>query len=131
MKLGYVAFSVAAFAGAASASTFTTFQVTGSPSTIPQSINQAGTVAGYYFDASYVTHGFARLTDGTIVSFDPPASVETAPTAINRRGVIAGYFSDGTQSHGFVRTRKGKITVFDPPGSVRTVGVSIDRVGSI
>jgi hypothetical protein len=41
--------------------------------TLSQGINPEGTIAGNYLDASYVSHGFVRASDGTIITFDAPA----------------------------------------------------------
>jgi hypothetical protein len=42
--------------------TFTTFDVPGAVlGTVPTAINPAGTITGYYVDASFVSHGFIRI----------------------------------------------------------------------
>jgi hypothetical protein len=38
--------------------------------TLPQSINPAGAITGYYTDASGLSHGFVRAPDGAITTFD-------------------------------------------------------------
>ena len=40
--------------------------------TLAYAINQAGTIAGYYFDSNPVTHGFLRAPDGSFTTFDAP-----------------------------------------------------------
>jgi hypothetical protein len=70
----------------------------------PESINPAGAITGWYFDATR-SHGFLRAPDGTITSFDPPGSTGTVATAINPSGVVTGLFNDvNGVFHGFVGT---------------------------
>ena len=58
----------------------------GRPSSWPTSCT--GTIAGYYYDASDVTHGFVRAADGKIKTFDPTGSVDTMVQSINNNGVV-------------------------------------------
>lgn len=112
----------------ASDGTYQTFSAPGagtgeSQGTFPQSIDQLGTVTGYYFDENYVYHGFVRAPNGTFTTIDAPgaciagASCQfngTNPFGINLWGVIAGQYSgeDGV-NHSFWRNRKGDVTTFD------------------
>ncbi len=57
--------------------------------TVPTSINPAGTITGYYVDASYMYHGFVRDKDGIITTFDAGPNF-TIPTSINPKGTITG-----------------------------------------
>jgi hypothetical protein len=107
------------------AGTFTTFDPPGSTVTNPVGITPAGAIAGYYFDASDLSHSFLRAPGGTLTPFDPPGatcSVSTQNTCsvvsgINPAGVITGYYTDANfVNHGFLRDRSGAITAFDPPG---------------
>jgi uncharacterized repeat protein (TIGR03803 family) len=92
-------------------------------------INTAGTIAGYYVDASNVYHGFARAANGTMTEFSAPcagtsASQGTISSGINSGGTITGYCTDsGGVGHGFVRPPSGgTITDFDAPGAGTDVG---------
>jgi hypothetical protein len=69
------------------AATFTTFDVPGAIGTYPQSINNRGSITGYYYDSLGIRHGFLRTPDGSIISFD-------APDAVTVYGEIS--FSGGT-----------------------------------
>jgi len=40
--------------------------------TLAFAVNQAGTIAGFFFDSNTVTHGFVRGTDGIFITFDAP-----------------------------------------------------------
>src|SRR5438552_16711540 len=98
--------------------TFTTFDPSGSVGTYADSINDTGSIAGYYYDTSGKYHGFVRAADGTITPFDPSGSRETEAQSINGTGLIAGYYYDVNGAvHGFVRAADGTITAFDPSGS--------------
>jgi hypothetical protein len=90
---------------AAKAATFTTFDPPGSVFTEPNAINPAGTITGFYYDASDTIHGFVRAArDGSFTSFDPPGSIYTVPQAINPAGAITGSYNDANQTqHGFLR----------------------------
>ena len=85
-----------------------TFDPPDSTNTYPQSINSAGSITGYYRDASFVSHGFIRALNGSITTFDAPdAGMETNqgtfPFSINSEGAITGYFVDANSvTHGFV-----------------------------
>jgi hypothetical protein len=117
---------------AAAEPTYTTFDPPGSANTNAVSINGAGTITGYYLDASGTSHGFVRAADGTITSFDPAGSTGTYAVSINRHGVVAGSYSDSRNvTHGYVRWPDGTITSFDPAGSTETRAGSINGPGTI
>ena len=100
-----------------------TFDALGTRDTQSVGINPAGTIAGIYFDASSVSHGFVRAPNGAITTFDAPGA-GTRPGqgtgglggAINPAGTIAGNYIDANfECHGFVRATNGAITTFDAP----------------
>ena len=98
------------------------------------SINPAGTIMGYYSDASFVLHGFVRSASGTITTFDPLGSTLTGPVilGINDAGTITGSYLDASGVlHGFVRSASGIITTFDPLGSTGTLPVGMNPAGTI
>ena len=112
--------------------TTTTFQVGEgnllSERTVPQAINLAGQIAGYYMDPnSSGFAGFLRAKDGTVVRFKVPGSAQTMALGMNLLGQIVGDY-DG---HGFVRQPNGSIITFDPPGSVGTQPMAINLVGQV
>jgi hypothetical protein len=100
--------------------TFTTFDAPdGVSGTYGQGINSAGTIVGYYGDANFFLHGFVRGSDGTITEFDVPEGVITEPSGINAAGAITGFYYDvNFDTHCFLRAPDGTITTFDPPGSI-------------
>jgi hypothetical protein len=62
-------------AGNRRTATLTTFDASGAGSgdyqgTYAWSIDAAGVIAGYYFDASFVAHGFVRAATGAFTTFD-------------------------------------------------------------
>jgi hypothetical protein len=84
--------------------------------TVPTSINDSGTVAGFFVNGEGA-HGFVRNSSGTITKFDPPGSAGptggTTVTSINASGTTAGYFNnDGGPTHGFVHAANGGFKVF-------------------
>jgi hypothetical protein len=65
-------------------------------------------VTGEFLDASYASHGFARLPNGNFTTFDAPgagagANQGTRPSTSNMEGAVAGWWVDGNNlNHGFV-----------------------------
>ena len=102
---GEASFEIDGFVRAADG-TFTTFDSPGAvKGTEPLAINPAGTITGFYIDASSLGHGFLRTRDGKFATFDPPGSVSTYPAAINRAAEITGTYYDAKGvGHGFLRT---------------------------
>jgi hypothetical protein len=86
-------------------------------------INQWGSIAGYYTDASGVQHGYLRSPEGSITTFDFPGS--TAPgcpsdcsMGLNNFGAITGYYLDANyRLRGFLRSPAGKLITLDAPGA--------------
>jgi hypothetical protein len=100
------------------AASFTTFDVPGAVNgTFPSSINSAAVITGYFNDENFVSHGFLRGQNGTIITFDVPGAANgTFPNVINSAGVVAGIFADENfLAHGFIRAQNGAITTFDVP----------------
>jgi hypothetical protein len=125
----FVAVLTIAVQPSAQSQTYTTFDPPGSIGNL--AINQTGVIAGSYYDAGFVSHGFLRTADGTITPFDPKGSSGTTPEAINSGGAITGFYYDaGFVSHGFLRTADGT-TSFDPPGSTGTTPFAINPAGAI
>lgn len=90
--------------------TIKTFDALGSAqSTVAQSINSKGVIAGHVIDSAGVEHGFVRTANGTITVFDVPdfgsgPTKTTAANAVNDKGEIAGFYIDGANfTHGFIR----------------------------
>jgi len=119
---------VLSVSASAKKATITTFDALGAGTaagqgTLALAINPAGVIAGFYVDASNVSHGYVRARDGAITTFDAPgagtgASQGTRPLSINPEGAIAGDYHDGSNAiHGFLRAPDGTITTFDVAGA--------------
>jgi len=109
--------------------------------------NEAGTIAGIYFDSSNVSHGYVRARHGSITKFDAPGAgtdpgqgtyMYLSTGVINPAGAITGYYNDSSGVyHGFIRAPHGTITTFDAPGAGTTEGglgtysLSINPEGAI
>ena len=115
--------------------TMTTFDVDGSLSqTFPTWISDAGTVAGFYYNADAgITDCFLRKPRGKIVTFDALGgnSTYTLCNAISDTGAIVGNYGDSNGDHGFVRTKDGTITSFDAPGAAGTLGFFLNAGGTV
>jgi len=93
--------------------------------TLASSVNDAGTITGYFIDAKNIKHGFLRDKLGTFLTFDVPGSGGTVPQSINQSGEVTGTYdgpprvTDGRSGavHGFLRDANGKITSLDVPGA--------------
>lgn len=93
-------------------------------------INTAGQIAGSFFDAAYVTHGFLD-TAGTITTIDFPGSYGTTIYDLNDSGVMVGSYIDAaSNSHGFI-DNGGVFTIINYPGSLGTVPLAINTAGAI
>jgi hypothetical protein len=103
--------------------------------TVMSAMNDAGALAGYYYDHEGVGHGVLRSPDGKFILFDPPGAQEpgsnpcpsappcflTEPTSINSSGTIAGLYSSepaNALQRGFLRSPDGHFTTFSFPGSI-------------
>jgi hypothetical protein len=131
---GVMSAALAIAVPAARSQTFTTIDPPGSLGTSAVSINPAGEIVGNYFDASFVTHGFLRTTDGTITSFDAPgAGVATFPVAITPQGLIVGWYFDANfGQHIFLRAKDGTFTSpeIPNPGAIFVGEVVANSAGS-
>ncbi|MFZ0422007.1 MAG: hypothetical protein WAL80_03930 [Xanthobacteraceae bacterium] len=79
----------------------------GSTGTQASAFNNAGVVAGTFFDTDGVAHGFVATPSGnsyTYVTLDDPAAVfATDVYGINNNGQVLGQYSDGSNvAHGFI-----------------------------
>jgi hypothetical protein len=66
-------------------------------------VNDQGTITGYYINENKVPRGFVRYEDGKLITFGHPEATQTIPTGINNYGVITGYDSKGSVTKGFIR----------------------------
>jgi len=110
--------------------------------TLPQAINDEGTVTGVYTDSQIVPHGFIRARDGRVTTFDAPGAelganldAGTVPNSINDFDAIAGQYQDSNLVfHAFIRQPWGTFTTFDVAGAAQISGggtqaVSINNSG--
>jgi len=83
---------------------WTQLDVPGAAQTVAQGINDAGVVAGVYFDSDLNQHGWV-LAHGVYITVDVPGSTFTGIFNINAEGEIVGAYGDtnGVQ-HGFIGT---------------------------
>ena len=81
--------------------TYTTLNVPGASATSAYGINNAGTIVGFYGDASG-EHGYS-LSNGTYTTLNVPGSTQTLAWGINDAGTIVGY-DDASGQHGFLAT---------------------------
>ncbi|MCI0540637.1 MAG: choice-of-anchor M domain-containing protein [Verrucomicrobiales bacterium] len=106
----------------------TRIDVPGAVHTTPNAINDAGVIAGEWYNADYtVNKGFTRAPDGTFTIIDPATGYGgISVSGINNAGDIAGFM----ESNGFVR--RGTIfTILQPPGAGATYGRDINDAGVV
>lgn len=105
---------------------FTSFESPGADTTpndfngtFAQSINDRGVIAGYYADATGLTHGFVRSAEGGFTTFDVSGAVNGSfPIYLNDVGAIVGYSLDvNLLFHAFLRHPDGTFSVFVGPDS--------------
>lgn len=107
---------------------FTNFEAPGSDTnpndfngTLPNAINDAGAIAGVYYDIQNVAHGFLRGPEGRMTTFDPPGSTATIPIAINLESDIVGYYLDENDLFGgFLRRADGTFATWKDPNACNT-----------
>ena len=109
------------------------FAYPGAFSTLPEGINDAGTVVGAFIvTPNDYGKGFERSADGTLspsIIYPGSTVFQTIPTAIDNNGTIAGWYN--TQpgfTHGFFLTQ-GVFTSFDYPGANYTTITGINDAG--
>ena len=104
--------------------------------TLATSVNDSGTITGYFIDAKNVRHGFLRERSGAFLTFDVPGSGGTFPESVNNSGEITGSYSDppiitdnqrvhsyrSGAVHGFLRDATGNLTSFDVPSAAHAFG---------
>jgi hypothetical protein len=105
-----------------------------------RAINNAGDIGGWYYDSSFIQHGFI-IVGGTAMKINYPNAAYTVVEGLNDKGYVSGQYQDTSGViHGFVyNISKAKFTTLDAPGASLTqawdisnndvVGVSTD-VGS-
>jgi len=123
-----LAFALAAHAG--EMASYVSFDVPGaSGGTFPQTINDAGDVAGIWDDSLENSHGFIRTFNGGITAFDVPGASQTDTTAINSADAAAGYYVDASgNEHSFIFFPAGaNFVTFDPHGSAGSSASGINR----
>lgn len=99
--------------------TVTTFHVPRLKNTIPDAINDSGTIAGY----SGEEQSFVRKPDGSFEVFQIDGARWTTATEINAAGYVSGTFSNADHSGGsFLRAPDGTITI---------VSASADKATSV
>jgi hypothetical protein len=136
------------------AATIITFDVPGSvcgplgnPCPSVTGIDAQGTVAGSYFDADQISHGFYRLAGGMVHSFHLPEpgclrsylsnpddyTIQgcTFPEAMNQAGFMTGVYLGETGTRGFIRDRAGNYTTFDAFDAPDIFPSTINSAGTV
>src|SRR5262245_40631848 len=96
---------------------------------VPESINNAGDIVGYYQDSNSQNHGFL-LDHGIYTTIDPPGSISTVATSINASGQIVGRYGTGSANLGFLYDH-GTYTTIAAPGNSATDPYSINAKGQV
>ncbi len=114
---------------------FTKIDVLNAAFTLGQGVASDGTVAGTYYDQSFVPHGFLRSPTGVFTNpVDVPKSTATAILGIDPPGqfVVGAYLDSAGNQHGFVMrlSDKGFATI-DFPGAFLTVPFDMNSGGQI
>jgi probable HAF family extracellular repeat protein len=109
---------------------YTSIDYPGASGTRAYGINDAGTVVGYYADASGVWHGFS-LSGGSYTSLDYPGAQFTEVHGINNAGTIVGQYVDASAvKHGFSLSGTTHASI-DYPGATLTDVYGINNAGTI
>jgi len=108
--------------------TYTTLNVPGASATSAYGINNAGTIVGFYGDASG-EHGYS-LSNGTYTTLNVPGSTQTLALGINDTGTIVGWYYNGSGWQGYSLSN-GTYTTLNVPGSLYTYANGINNAGTI
>ena len=83
---------------------YTSFDVPGATGvTVAYGINNAGTIAGFYYQNGY--HGFIKTAGGSYTTIDVAGATDTFIYGINANGRIVGGYGNPevyTSGHGFI-----------------------------
>jgi hypothetical protein len=83
--------------------TFTTLYIPGVGEALCNvTINDAGTIMGYYPNAANVNVGFIKPHGGELTPFAYPGATDTFPTSLNNLDVVTGWYSNGSTTFGFI-----------------------------
>jgi hypothetical protein len=96
-------------------------------------VNEAGEVAGTYYDVPNDTRGYT-YKDGRFTKFDVPGSIELVVTALDAAGRVGGFYFDAANvQHGYVYNPATGARTIDYPGAlgsqVMAFGARGDLVG--
>jgi probable HAF family extracellular repeat protein len=117
-----------------SGGSYTTIAVPGASTTSAGGINDAGDVAGYYYEilsggTTVRQSGFVKSMGG-YRTIDVPGATSTAALGINNSGQVAGTFTDSTgRTNGFIESG-GVFTILDNY-SVGTWVYGINNLGDV
>jgi uncharacterized membrane protein len=94
-------------------------------------INNAGTVAGFFQDASGVFHGYL-ITGTTETTLNFPGAMDTQAFGVNNKGEVVGIYIDGSMvQHGFTYIGGVWTTVDDPLGVGSTLINGVNDLGQL
>jgi hypothetical protein len=143
LKLSVVSFAIAALLSITpllgQTSTFLSFDAPGAGTgigqgTFPVAINAGGVIAGWYFDSSFVSHGFVRHANGGFTEFSPPNLSQVFVYGINNKGQILGNGNLTVSPFsrvGFIRDPNGIYTIISVAGATNFVATSINSTGEV
>lgn len=97
--------------------------------TIPEDINDSGTVVGFFTPQGRggLFSGFVRDALGNYTILDHPGADSTFVQGINNQGIVAGSYEAGGISHSFLWSSSGGFTAFDLPFGFNTEIWGIDN----
>lgn len=114
-----------------SSGTYDVFAYPDALSTVARGINEQGTVAGTFTEASDVSRGFT-WREGSFSLVYYPGSLDTHALDIDGSGRVVGWFTRrDQQAHGFIREPDGGYTQLDHPGAEHTFLTGIGDAGVI
>jgi len=109
------------------------FVVPNASATLAYQINGLNQVAGYYNDASAISHGWWMDTDGTVhAPIDPRGSTTTILFGNNDKNFMVGRYVDAAgATHGILFQSPNKFVAYDFPGATFTSLNGINRKNQI
>lgn len=106
----------------------------GGQGTEPLAVNDAGEIAGVYWDSNSVEHGFILDPAGNYTSFDAPGGTAIISAYLNQNGEVAGTYlgpEPNLEPGGYLLSASGSITTIEVAGALYTQVYGINSSGEI
>jgi hypothetical protein len=92
-------------------------------------LTDKGAIAGTYYDANNISHGFLLASGRFTGPIDPTGSLSTFAVGLSLNNTFAGIYVDSSAVFHTFLFAGGRYTVVNAPNSVETAAITIDPAG--